>query len=140
MSEGKGRNCLCESGETNDLKIEGDVGADPIWCNRCGYNLNIVDVPSSKELSDELSSWLMKYGKWIGLNIDKFLPNGVKMENEFNKIRVALTHKVKQELKDNYKVKYSPSTSARFYAHSENITCALTSSLLEIVYLLNRLY
>jgi hypothetical protein len=29
---------------------------------------------------------------------------------------VALTEKVKQELGDKYKVKYSPSTSARFYA------------------------
>ncbi|HWO97759.1 MAG TPA: hypothetical protein VNM45_15775 [Bacillus sp. (in: firmicutes)] len=109
-------NCCCESGETNELKIEGDVGADPIWCNRCGCNLDIEDVPISNELADELSSWAMKYGEWIDWNIDKLLPNGVKMEDEFNKIGFDLTRKVKQELEGNYKVKYSPSTSARFYA------------------------
>ena len=111
-------NCFCESKETYDLKIEGDVGADPIWCNRCGCNLDIDDVPISDELADKLSSWVMKYGEWIDWNKDKLLPNGIELEDEFNQMGVILTEKMKQELGDKYKVKYSPSTSARSYAQN----------------------
>jgi hypothetical protein len=25
--------CFCEQKETYELKVEGDVGADPVWCN-----------------------------------------------------------------------------------------------------------
>ncbi|WP_374722894.1 hypothetical protein [Peribacillus tepidiphilus] len=111
-------NCFCESGETNDLKIEGDVGTDPIWCNRCGCNLDIEDVPISDELTEELSNWAMKYGEWIDWDKDKLLPNGIGLEDEFNQIGLELTEKVKQELGDKYKVKYSPSRSARSYAQN----------------------
>jgi len=109
-------NCCCKSGVTTDLKIEGDVGADPIWCNKCGCNLDIEDVPISNELVGELSSWAINYGEWIDWDIDKLLPKGIELEDKFNQIGVTLTEKVKQELGDKYKVKYSPSTSARFYA------------------------
>jgi len=109
-------NCCCKSGVTTDLKIEGDVGADPIWCNKCGCNLDIEDVPISNELKDELSYWVMGYGRWIDWDKDKLLPNGIELEDGFNQLGVALNEKVKQELWDKYKVKYSPSTSARFYA------------------------
>jgi hypothetical protein len=37
--------CHCEQKETSELKVEGDVGADPIWCNQCGCNLEIEDIP-----------------------------------------------------------------------------------------------
>lgn len=110
-------NCFCESGESNDLRIEGDVGADPIWCNRCGCNLDIEDFPISNGLQEELSYWVMKYGGWIDWDKDKLLPKGIEMEDVFNQIGVALTEKVKQELRDKYKVKYSPSSSARSYIH-----------------------
>ncbi len=32
--------CFCEQKETYELKVEGDVGADPIWCNQCGCNFD----------------------------------------------------------------------------------------------------
>jgi hypothetical protein len=103
-------------GETNDLKLEADVGADPIWCNRCGSNLEIEEVPISNELAEELSSWVRKYGKWIDWEKDKLLPNGIEMEDEFNQKGVILVEKLKQESRGNYKIKFMPSTSARFYA------------------------
>lgn len=108
--------CCCNNGETNDLKIEGDVEADPIWCNRCGCQLDIEDVPISAGLAEELLSWAMKYGEWIDWNNDKLLPNGVEAEDHFNQMGLVLTEKVKQELNDTYKIKFTPSTSARFYA------------------------
>jgi len=34
-------NCLCMQKETYELKVEGDIGADPIWCEKCSCNLDI---------------------------------------------------------------------------------------------------
>ena len=109
-------NCCCDSGETDDLKIEGDVGADPIWCNTCGCNVDIEDLPVSVELAEELSGWAMKYGKWIDWDEDSLKDKGIEMEGEFNKMGVALTERVKQEVGGNYKITFSPSTSARYYS------------------------
>lgn len=110
--------CCCNSGETKDIKIEGDVGADPFWCNRCGCNMDIEEVPISYELAKELSSWAMKYGEWIDWSEDKLLPNGIELEDEFNQTGIILTEKVRKELSDSYTIHYSLSTSARFYAKS----------------------
>ncbi|PMC36677.1 hypothetical protein CJ195_14710 [Bacillus sp. UMB0899] len=108
-------NCCCESGETNDLKIEGDVGADPIWCNKCGCNIDMEDLPVSVELADELSEWALKYGEWIDWDKDRLRNNGIEIEEEFNKLGVVLAERVKQEIGNNYKIKFCPSTSARLY-------------------------
>ncbi|OAS82742.1 hypothetical protein [Metabacillus litoralis] len=113
-------NCCCKKGDTNDLKIEADVGADPIWCKRCGCNLDIEDVPISDVLAEELSSLARNYGKWINWDKDTLLPNGLEMEDEFNQKGVTLVEKLKQEIEGNYKIKFIPSTSARFYAKKQN--------------------
>jgi transcription elongation factor Elf1 len=41
-------NCSSEQIDTCNLKVEGDVGADPIWCDLCGHNLDIEEIPLSK--------------------------------------------------------------------------------------------
>ena len=112
-------NCCCDSGITNDLKIEGDVGADPIWCNRCGCNLDIEDVPVSNELAEELSDWAKSYGTWIDWEQDKLLPHGNQLEKEFNQRGYFLTGKVKQEFSRNYKITFIPSASTGIYSHHE---------------------
>ncbi|MEK5520885.1 hypothetical protein MHI39_01225 [Heyndrickxia sp. FSL K6-6286] len=113
-------NCCCDSEETNDLKIEGDVGADPIWCNRCGGNLDLEDVPISDRLAEELLSWATKYGEWIDWDSDKLLPNGIELEDKFNQMGFVLTEKVKQEIGGKYKIKFISSTSAKSYANRKN--------------------
>jgi hypothetical protein len=109
--------CFCEQKETYELKIEGDIGADPIWCNKCGCNLDLENIPISNELKRELMRWVTKYGKWIDWEKDKLLPNGVEFEEEHNKHGAKLTEKVKKELGEKYKIKFSPSTTARSYAN-----------------------
>lgn len=109
-------NCCCNSRETMDLKIEGDVGADPVWCNKCGCNLDIEEVPISNKLAEELSYWARNYGKWIDWNKDELFSNGIKQEDKFNQMGLALTEKVKQEMDSKYNIKFIPSTSARYYA------------------------
>jgi len=111
--------CFCKNGKTFDLKVEGDVGADPIWCSQCGCNLDIEEIPISEDLKDELVIWAMQYGKWIDWDKDMLYSNGIELENEHNKLGQILTEKVRKELGDKYKVSFSPSSSARMYAGSD---------------------
>ncbi|WP_163538412.1 hypothetical protein [Gracilibacillus sp. YIM 98692] len=107
--------CFCEQKETYNLKIEGDVGADPIWCNKCGCNLDFGEIPVSNELKDELMRWIMKYGEWIDWSKDKFVPHGVELEEKHNQLGRELTEKVKKELGEDYEVIFSSSTMVESY-------------------------
>ncbi|MGM0843916.1 MAG: hypothetical protein ACQEUT_02980 [Bacillota bacterium] len=109
--------CFCVQKETYELKVEGDVGADPIWCTQCGCNFDLENIPISKELKNELMDWVIKYGEWIDWDKDKLTPNGIEMEAEHNKQGVKLTEKVKGELSGIYTIKFSYSTMARSYAN-----------------------
>ncbi|OIJ17966.1 hypothetical protein BKP45_20650 [Anaerobacillus alkalidiazotrophicus] len=111
--------CLCKQKETKELKVEGDVGADPIWCNRCNCNLDIEEVPISLDLKSELMKWIGKYGDWIDWDIDEIVPNGIKLEDEHNKQGLNLTKQVQQELEGQYMVSFSPSTFARRYTNEK---------------------
>ncbi|MEK3798075.1 hypothetical protein MHI18_07305 [Peribacillus sp. FSL H8-0477] len=106
--------CICEK-KSFDLKIAGDVGADPIWCNRCGCNLDIEDIPISIELIRELKEWINMYGEWIDWDKDILLSNGIQLEEEHNEKGLNLTEKIKDELKGEYKIIFSPSTTVRTY-------------------------
>ncbi|QOR64995.1 hypothetical protein IM538_14225 [Cytobacillus suaedae] len=108
--------CFCANKESYALKIEGDVGADPIWCNDCGCNLDLEEFPIPSDLKEQLTSWAMMYGEWIDWSKDKLRSNGIELEDKHNKLGQQLTVKVKKELGSRYKVEFSPSSSARMYA------------------------
>lgn len=114
-------NCLCEQQETYKLKVEGDVGADPIWCNQCGCNLDLDDIPISDELKSKLSDWATKYGEWIDWDLDQIIENGVDLEEEHNRQGAYLTEKVKLELRDKYRIKFSPSSMGRSYTNNKRL-------------------
>ncbi|WP_240056685.1 DUF5071 domain-containing protein [Bacillus mesophilum] len=99
-------NCTCKTGSTKEIKVEGDMGADPIWCSRCGCNFDLEELPISDALKEELSSWGLTYGEWINWETEQFLPNGVEMEEVFNKSGILLTMQVIEELGDRYIVQY----------------------------------
>ena len=88
--------------QARELKVDGDIGADPIWCNHCGCNFDLEDIPISNELKRELKNWVTIYGEWMDWEIDLFIPNGIEMEEEHNKLGANLTEKVKRELSDKY--------------------------------------
>lgn len=46
--------CCCEQQEFYKLKIEGDVGADPLWCSQCGCNFDLDDIPISKDIKKKI--------------------------------------------------------------------------------------
>lgn len=101
----------------DDLKVEADIGADTIQCNKCYSNFNIEDFPISIKLKAELQEWILQYGKWIDWNNDGIFPNGVALEEIHNKEGLILTEKVQKELAGKYKVSFSPSTFAKRYAN-----------------------
>ncbi|WP_246938828.1 hypothetical protein [Bacillus pinisoli] len=107
--------CDCEQQETCKLKVEGDVGADPIWCNQCGCNFELDDIPLSNELKRELSNWATQYGDWMDWELDQVIENGMEMEEVHNRKGAFLTEKVQSELWGKYKVKFSPSSMGRSY-------------------------
>ena len=111
--------CFCDQKEAYELKIEGDVGTDPVWCNQCGSNFDLEDIPISNELKSELMEWGTQYGEWIDWDTDKLIPNGIEMEEEHNKQGANLSEKVKNELKEKYRIKFSPSSMARSYANKK---------------------
>lgn len=110
---------FCEEEKTFNLKVEGDVGAEAIWCDECHSNLDIYDVPISKSLKLQLTMWAQQYGDWMDWDKDLLLPNGVQLENEHNKIGESLTLAVRNEFGKEYNVRFSPSSSARMYANRD---------------------
>ena len=107
--------CFCDEEVTYSLKIEGDVGADPIWCNECMCNLELEDLSISDELKSRLWKWMRAYGTWIDWEKDKIVPNGIELEAEHNQQGEKLTEKVKREIDGKYKIRFSASTMARSY-------------------------
>lgn len=101
--------CFCKNGETFELKLEGDVGADPLWCNQCGCNLDLDEVPISQFLKEELMEWVMNYGEWIDWEKDSLVPNAKVMEEVHNQSGSELLEKLKKELGGKYSVTFSPS-------------------------------
>ncbi|GAF63353.1 PTS system transporter subunit IIB [Bacillus sp. TS-2] len=111
-------NCFCDAEITYLLKVEADVGAEPIWCQQCGCNLDLDDITISSPLKRELMCWAQEYGEWIDWNRDTLLPNGVEMEDKHNKQGKFMTEKLKKELAGRYQITFSSSTMARAYASS----------------------
>ncbi|MGI8386909.1 hypothetical protein [Robertmurraya sp. P23] len=109
--------CNCEQKTCYEVKVEADVGADPLWCQKCGYNLDLDQFIFSMELKKELMKWMKQYGEWIDWDADKLVENGVKLEAKHNIEGERLTERVKKELGLAYRVIFSPSTVARSYAN-----------------------
>lgn len=108
--------CFCqEDEEIIYLKIEGDFGADAIWCDDCSSNLDIEEIPISQPLKEKLVQWARQYGSWMDWENNVMYTNGIQMEEEHNKLGQLLTEKVQEELGFKYKVCFSSSTLAKLY-------------------------
>ncbi|MBY6054749.1 hypothetical protein KUV27_24235 [Cytobacillus firmus] len=101
--------------------MDGDVGAAPIWCNQSGCNLDLDNIPISKELKMKLSEWAINYAEWIDWDLDQIIENGVVLDEEHKKQGAYLTEKVKLELSDKYRIKFSSSTMGRSYASNNRL-------------------
>ncbi|MBH0229356.1 hypothetical protein [Halobacillus yeomjeoni] len=106
---------LCKIQEIKELKVEGDVGADPVWCNSCNCNFDIEEIPIGHDLKFELMKWIGKYGGWIDWERDGIVPNGIELEEDHNKEGLKLTEKLQKELEGEYKVSFTPSTFSKAF-------------------------
>ena len=103
----------CGSHKLKKLRVQADISADPLWCDRCLTNLDIDDFSLSKGLKQDLQEWIYDYGKWIDWENDGIVPNGVLLEQQHNDRGAELTKKVKQALEGQYEVVFFPSTFAK---------------------------
>lgn len=55
------------------LLLEGDFGADPLWCGHCQANLELEQLPLDESLLSELTTWMCNFGEWIDLETDSFI-------------------------------------------------------------------
>ncbi|WP_245183632.1 MULTISPECIES: hypothetical protein [Lentibacillus] len=88
--------------------MEADYSADPLWCSKCGCNLDIDDFPLSDELKSELMNWVIEYGEILeqtdyGEKIKRDTAILVKSHDEKG---LSLYQKLKFELGDGHEVNY----------------------------------
>ncbi len=105
--------CLCEQKETQELKIEGDVEAEPVWCNQCGCNLDMEGLQISNDLKKALMEWIKAYGAWMDWEQDTLLINGIELEEVHNKQGMKLTGQVKNQVGRGYEITFSASVMAK---------------------------
>ncbi|TXC90432.1 hypothetical protein FS935_10840 [Metabacillus litoralis] len=111
--------CGCGVNKVLEFKVEADIGADPIWCNKCGYNLDIEDFKISKNPEEKLMNWISQYGKWIDWTTDTLVPNAAEMEAIHNANGEKLTHELATELSLEGKVLFSPSKIVMAYSNNK---------------------
>lgn len=110
---------LCEE-EVFELIVEGDLGADAIWCEKCYGNFELEDLPISGDLATELEIWSHQFGEWMDWENDKLYAKGSQLEATHNQAGEGLTEKVRITFGEKYVVRFSPSTSAQLYANNNS--------------------
>ena len=89
--------CGCKT-TTTQLLLEGEYGADPVWCAVCQYNIELDELPIPEELMDELLDWGNRYGQWVDLEQGVFVEGGEAMEAAHNKAGELLAKKLQMAL------------------------------------------
>lgn len=88
--------------------IEGDFGADPLWCGQCHANLELEELPLSASLQTELTTWMCDFGEWIDIENDSFLAGLEHLAQEHDKRGAQLAQKVADELGSEVTVTFRP--------------------------------
>lgn len=106
--------CKCNK-ETYHIRFEADFGADPVWCYKCGCNLDLGSFELSEKFMEEISQWIPEYGEWLNLDTDSLVEGADEMQSNFNKQGLILYEKIKKELSEKYTVEFKPADSVRGY-------------------------
>lgn len=100
--------CGCKQ-ETTSIVLEGEYGADPLWCAVCQYNLDLDEIALSSDLINELYNWAGSFGEWVDIELNEFVEDGEKLEASHNARGKELASKVNAELGAKYKVTFRTS-------------------------------
>ncbi|KAB8137831.1 hypothetical protein F9U64_07810 [Gracilibacillus oryzae] len=106
---------ICRCKKITVIKLEADIGADPLWCFHCGINLDLEDFPISDRLKKELMAWTLGYGEWIDWDNDRLLQGAVEKEKQFNLLGEEFLYKLKTELSLNMEIAYSRANTVDLY-------------------------
>ncbi|MGV8981142.1 hypothetical protein [Clostridium sp.] len=93
--------CFCNQ-KNYDLILEANYGADPIWCRKCGCNLDLDIFPLSQELIKELVNWVKNYSNLV-LDESEYI---YEVSKQHNKEGLKLLEKVQKELGAKYTITY----------------------------------
>lgn len=89
--------CGCKT-TTKQLLLEGEFGADPVWCAVCTYNIELDELPIPTDLMDELLDWGNRYGEWVDIEHNTFVDGGEAMEAAHNEEGARLAKKLQLAL------------------------------------------
>lgn len=102
-------NCGCKEGTTTHITLEGEFGADALWCTKCAYNLEVEDLPLSDRVKDALLDWAAQYGMWIDLETGSLVDDAEQLEQMHNAAGQVLAEKLNDELGVAYRVTFTAS-------------------------------
>ena len=89
--------CGCKQ-QTTRLLVEGEFGADPVWCAECQYNIELDELAIPNELMDELLHWGNRFGEWIDIEQNTMLENGDALHAAHNEEGTRLAKKLQLAL------------------------------------------
>ena len=102
-------NCGCKDGRTTTITLEGEFGADALWCTKCQYNLDVEHTILSDRLKEALLEWAAQYGIWIDLETDMLVDDAQTLEKTHNAAGKVLVQKLQEELGVAYTITFEPS-------------------------------
>lgn len=100
---------LCDCKEVKVIKVQADMGADPLWCQVCHYNFDVEDIDLPDELSRDLFVWVNDFASWVDWETEALLEGMEAEEVLHNQRGMELTEQVKEQVKGQYEVVFSPS-------------------------------
>lgn len=106
---GGNMNTLCECKELTHIKVAADIGADPFWCAKCGFNLDMDAFELPDAFKQELIDWVHNYGTWIDWESAELIEGGKAIETQHNALGLLLTERIIKKWIGKYKITFSPS-------------------------------
>lgn len=89
---------VCGCKETRFIRVETEVGADPLWCGTCLYNLDLDLVEICDSLKGEFYKWNAELTRNPNFNLDKL--------EQHNRVGKELTARLKEELGSRYTIEF----------------------------------
>lgn len=104
---------LCACSSLRELKIEGDYGADALWCDVCGYNLDLAEIDISPSLKEAFYDWAHAYGEWMDEDTETPKSNAHEEVARHNETGQMLMKALEKEL-PNYEIFFKRATVQSF--------------------------
>ena len=91
---------LCACSSLREIKIEGDYGADALWCDVCGYNLDLAEIKISPSLKEAFYDWAHAYGEWMDWDTEMLKADAHEDVARHNETGHTLMKALQKELPD----------------------------------------